>query len=84
MVEHRHEPDLQDEIALAWERRPEFELYDLKYDPHQMVNLAGLESYAAVQEKLHGLLMGELQSNNDPRLDNDAFDRPPYLVKKKR
>jgi hypothetical protein len=36
-----------------------------------------LESHRAALLKI-------LQENNDPRLDQDAFDRSPYLVKKQR
>lgn len=80
MVQHRNDADLAELIAMAWEKRPREELYDLKKDPHQMVNLAKDPEYAAVRERMEKQLMRELEENADPRLDNDAFDRPPYLV----
>jgi uncharacterized sulfatase len=84
MVEHRADPDLQELLALAWGKRPGEELYDLKKDPDQMVNLAQDPAYAKQREELHGRLMAELTANHDPRLDNDAFDKPPYLSTRKR
>lgn len=84
MVQHRNDAGLAEQIALAWEKRPREELYDLKKDPHQMVNVAKDPAYAALRERLEKQLMDELKANDDPRLDNDAFDRPPYLVVGKR
>jgi len=65
--------------TLAWGKRPEEELYDLKKDPWQMRNVADHPEYAVTLTKLRGQLMKELKTNHDPRLDDDAFDRPPYL-----
>ncbi len=84
LVEHRNDPELQEVMRLAWEKRPGEELYDLKKDPHQMVNLADDPAYAGIKSALRKQLMDELTANKDPRLDNDAFDRPPYLEKKRK
>lgn len=71
-------------VAEAWrlgiEKRPGEELYDLKNDPHQRRNVADDPAYAEQKQKLHQQLMAILEKGHDPRLDNDAFDRPPYLV----
>jgi len=81
MVEHRNDPGMAGIVELAWGKRPAEELYDLKKDPHQMVNVAASPEYAELKAKLRAQLMAELVANQDPRLDNDAFDKPPYLAK---
>jgi len=80
LVEHRNESDLHSFIDFAWGKRPAEELYDLKKDPHQMTNLAADPEYAKTRDELRKRLMDELRANHDPRLDHDAFDKPPYLV----
>ncbi len=71
-------------IAQAWElgfaKRPAVELYDVKTDPDQMKNLASDPAYSSVLTRMQERLMEQLSENGDPRIvDNDAFDRPPYL-----
>lgn len=80
MVEHRNDTELSGILELAWGKRPAEELYDLKNDPHQMRNLAAEPGHAELKAKLRAQLMAELVAKKDPRLDNDAFDRPPYLA----
>jgi N-sulfoglucosamine sulfohydrolase len=48
-------------------------------DPHQTKNLAADPAYAETLAKLRKQLMNELRENDDPRLDDDAFDRAPRL-----
>lgn len=71
-------------VAEAWrlgiEKRPGEELYDLKKDPYQLRNIAEDPVYKEQKQALHKQLMAILEKGNDPRLDNDAFDRPPYLA----
>lgn len=80
LVEHRNEPDLHTFIDFAWGKRPAEELYDLKKDPDQMTNLAASPDYAKTRDELRQRLLTELEANHDPRLDHDAFDKPPYLA----
>jgi len=81
MVEHRDDKKYESMVQMAWEKRPQFELYDLKKDPFQMTNVAQDEAYAEVRQKLDKQLMDELRKNQDPRLD-DSFDRSPYLAQR--
>ncbi len=83
LVEHRNDDNMANFLQFAWEKRPAEELYDLRKDPFQMNNLAGNPEYETVRKNLREQLMTELKANNDPRLDNDAFDRPPYLSQQK-
>jgi arylsulfatase A-like enzyme len=80
LVNQRKNPEMRTFVNLAWEKRPPEELYDLGKDPHQMKNIAEDPAYAATLAELRKQLMHELKTNNDPRLDNDAFDRPPFHV----
>jgi len=71
-------------VAEAWrlgiEKRPGEELYDIKNDPYQRRNIADDPAYATQKQELRKQLMAILEKGHDPRLDNDAFDRAPYLV----
>ncbi len=42
------------------------ELYDLKNDPHELVNLADDPRYAAIENKLAAMLDNWIQTNDDP------------------
>jgi arylsulfatase A-like enzyme len=68
--------------ALACDKRPAEELYDLAKDPHQLRNVAGQTEYADVQARLGGQLDGWMKRTGDPRADGggeyDAFDKYPY------
>jgi arylsulfatase A-like enzyme len=63
----------------AMGKRPKFELYDIKADPHCINNLAGRDAHAAVRKRLHDRLMAELKRTDDPRVsDNAIFEQPPF------
>jgi arylsulfatase A-like enzyme len=76
----RTDPKIKPFYDLAFAKRPAEELYDLKKDPDQLTNIAGNESYAAIQKKLSAQLMADLKSTADPRVIGgaDRFDRYPY------
>ena len=78
MVLNRFDPNYKLHWDLGFGQRPAEELYDLKTDPHQMVNLARNPDYEAQRSALNAQLMSELKVNTDPRLNGDQFDRPPY------
>ncbi|MCM8534071.1 MAG: sulfatase [Lentisphaeraceae bacterium] len=72
MVKNRKE--YKKDFDHAYGKRPMYELYDLKKDPHQMNNVAQSKVYKTVFEKLKKQLMNELESTGDPRLvDNGKF-----------
>lgn len=83
LVLNRDKEELSEYIDFAWGKRPKYELYDLRKDPHQMVNRAENPDYQKVRRKLHEKLMAELEANQDPRL-NDGFDRAPYWIPRKK
>ncbi|MCC9598938.1 sulfatase [Stieleria sp. JC731] len=60
-------------------RRPMFELYDMKEDPHCMTNLALDSQHADVRDRLYERLLDEMKSTGDPRVSNDViFERSPF------
>ncbi|MEM9942781.1 MAG: sulfatase [Planctomycetota bacterium] len=85
MVDHKDkDADHQRKWELAFGKRPEFELYDLRNDPGQLNNVAGRSEYANVQASLLGTLNQNLASTGDPRELSgvDAakvFDKPKYF-----
>jgi N-sulfoglucosamine sulfohydrolase len=71
---------------LAFEKRPDEELYDLQKDPDQLVNIATALEFAKQKEELRQALNVWRQATSDPQLSGDirVFDRYPYLGRKAR
>ncbi len=66
-------------FSLAYDRRPAEELYDLKKDPSQVINIADRFEYRETLLKYRKILDDWMAETNDPRLAGDAeFDRYPY------
>ncbi len=67
-------------FELTFEKRPAVELYDLRYDPNQLKNVAGQAEFAKQQAQLENELLKELQRTEDPRVNqNEAvFSTYPY------
>lgn len=80
MMEHRDDPKVKKFFDLAFAKRPGEELYDLRKDAEQLVNVAGKEEYAKAQRELGEKLMAELKATKDPRVVGGAgkFDEYPY------
>ena len=66
---------------LSFGKRPAVELYDLRNDQHQQVNVADDPEYQATRDRLGERLMEQLRATGDPRATGggDAFDDYPYL-----
>ncbi|MEN8693852.1 MAG: sulfatase [Akkermansiaceae bacterium] len=77
-VQNRNNPKYQRHWNLGFGPRPTEELYDLRSDPHQMVNLAQEPDHENTRSMLRAQLFAELTQHNDPRLNGDQFDYPPY------
>jgi uncharacterized sulfatase len=80
LMEHRNEHGVARLAELAFGMRPAEELYDLKTDPHQMVNLAGSIRMAETQAALRKRLFDHLESTGDPRVVGGPveWDYYPY------
>jgi len=79
MMDNRDLPEVAPLFDLAFGKRPAEELYDVRADPCQMVNLAGLPEYDEVRRRMLGELEHHLSVTGDPRLSGDFdFDAQTY------
>lgn len=76
LIEHREQPECAALYRQAFGLRPEWELYDLKADPHQLHNRAGEASSARRLESLKARLAAWMKSTADPRAsgETDSWD----------
>ncbi len=79
LVGVRDTPEWKAHFDWVYGKRPKYELYDLKKDPHETTNLADDSAYAEVKDELEKKLMAELTRTGDPRLIEDGkfFETPP-------
>ncbi len=79
LVGERNSPQWKSHYDLAYGKRPKYELYDLKKDPHETKNVADDPEYATIKSELEKRLMVELSRTGDPRLVDDGkfFETPP-------
>lgn len=79
MVMHRNDPQWREHFQWVYGKRPRYELYDLKRDPHETTNVADDPAYAEVKRTLERRLIAELERTGDPRLIDDGkyFETPP-------
>ena len=78
MILNRDQPEIKMQWDLGFGPRPSEELYELKSDPHQIKNLSQDPTHQKTREILRAQLMAELKKHNDPRLEGNQFDFPPY------
>lgn len=79
LVGERNSQKWKSHYEWVYGKRPKYELYDLKKDPHETKNVADDPAYASVKADLERRLMGVLSSTGDPRLIDDGkfFETPP-------
>ncbi|MFK7821545.1 MAG: sulfatase [Planctomycetaceae bacterium] len=79
MIANRTEPDFARCLALAVDRRPDEELYDIQADPGCLNNLADLSELKSQKVKLAAMLSKEMIATNDPRSrgEGDVFETYP-------
>ncbi len=80
LLDRRADPAITRFFDLATAKRSEDELFDLKKDPHQLVDVARDPAYAATRVRLRQELEAWQRTTGDPRLgaDDDRWDRYPY------
>ena len=80
MLERRDDPAIAKFFALATARRPAEELYDLRADPAQLVNVAADPTRNAAKARLRRMLDEWMRTTGDPRAttDDDRWDQYPY------
>jgi arylsulfatase A-like enzyme len=81
LLDRREDPAIAPFFRLATAKRPAEELYDLRKDPDQTMNVAGRAGYGAAQRQLRAELDAWLRETGDPRatVDDDRWDRFPYF-----
>ena len=72
IVSNRYRADVKPFFENAYGKRPMEELYDLKADPHQLINVAKNRDYSNIKTTLKNKLLATLKETNDPRLENDG------------
>ena len=79
VINHAEDPQWSWVYRYAFGKRPAEELYDLRRDPYQLENVAGLQEYAASQADMSSRLLAELRQQGDPRLAEVVpFEHPPF------
>ncbi|MFT5857488.1 MAG: N-sulfoglucosamine sulfohydrolase, partial [Verrucomicrobiales bacterium] len=78
MMEHRNQQGVGRLAELAFGMRPAEELYDLKTDPHQMVNLVSSAAYVRIRAELRKQLFDHLRTTEDPRVVGGVVDWDYY------
>ncbi len=79
LVGQRNSPEWKSHFDWVYGKRPKYELYDLKKDPHETKNVAEDSAYSTIRAQLEKQLMDELSRTGDPRLIDDGkfFETPP-------
>lgn len=82
ILQNRDEASIKKYFELSFSKRPAEELYDLKNDPSQLINVADLPAYSGVKQKLHTKLENWMKKTADPRANNQeaVFDSYPYYT----
>jgi len=76
LVTHRADPAVKPFADRAFGKRPARELYDLRHDPFELVNVAEEPAFVETVKSLDTKLMAELKASGDPRASGggDQFD----------
>jgi arylsulfatase A-like enzyme len=79
LVRARMAPEWKSHYDWVYGKRPKYELYDLKQDPHETKNLADDPAHADLKKNLEKRLLEELRRTGDPRMVNDGqyFEKAP-------
>ena len=81
ILDHRDDAVMKKFFELCFGKRPAEELYDVRKDPHQLVNLAGQPAYGETKKQLRRRLDQWMKDTADPRAtnDDDHWDAYPYF-----
>ena len=71
----KNNPQMRQFFELGFLKRPAEELYDLEKDPHQIKNVAALESYAEQKQDLAHRLETWMKATADPRAGDPGLVR---------
>ena len=81
ILDHRTGDGDSQFFKLCFDKRPAEELYDLKNDTFEVINVADNPKFAAAKKDLRASLDKWMKETGDPRAtaDDDRFDKYPYL-----
>ncbi len=81
LLSRRADPAIARFFDLATGKRPAEELYDLRADPSQLVNVAASPKYAEARRDLRASLDRWMRETGDPRAagEDDRWDTFPYF-----
>jgi uncharacterized sulfatase len=77
IIENYKDEKIRYFFDLAYGKRAEFELYDVKKDPFCLTNLSGNPEFSAIETEMKNELLNELKSSEDPRVtgpDKEIFE----------
>jgi uncharacterized sulfatase len=77
IIEKWQDQTIRPYFDLALDKRPEFELFDIRKDPFNLNNLSGKSEFEPVIQELKQVLLNELEKSGDPRItgsDKEIFD----------
>ncbi|MFC4871662.1 sulfatase [Negadavirga shengliensis] len=77
IIENMKEEKVSAYFGLAHNKRPEYELFDIKNDPYNLTNLAGDVRFEEIEREMKEALREELTKTDDPRVvgpDKEVFD----------
>ncbi len=80
IIENREQEEVRSYFHMAHDKRPEYELFDVRNDPENLNNLAGDSRFETVENEMKEILMEELEKSGDPRVtgpDKEIFDSYP-------
>ncbi len=82
MMQHNEEPNVKQLYKDGFLKRPKHELFDLRKDPFQLNNVASLDEYEEVLNRLSKELTSYLVDTGDPRETGGAiiWDTAPYYL----
>jgi uncharacterized sulfatase len=77
LIENHTNEKIKYYFDLAYTKRIEYELYDVRKDPYCLTNLCGQPEYSAVEKEMKDELLKELIRSGDPRVvgpDKEIFE----------
>ena len=80
MIYNRNDEEVKPLFDLGFGKRPYEELYDLRFDPCYMNNVADIAEYDDIKKELKSKLMEVLEQQSDPRVTEHPcrFEHAPY------
>ena len=77
LIENHADPNLTHYFDLAYAKRPEFELFDIKKDPYCLTNIIDNPRFSDIMQEMKDELLKELTRSEDPRIvgpDKEIFE----------